>query len=479
MKREFTINIILLIIINLLIKPTYIFGIEARIQNLVGIEAYGLYFAYFNFVFLFQFINDPGIQNWNAQNVPKNRDNVSSLLPSLFKVKAILSIIFICVVLISSLIIGYTDQKLILLLCFNMVLSTLFMFFRGTIAGLGYYKTDSLLSVLDKTLMILILGYLAWISAYQKDFNILGFVYGQAIAYLISCIVAGTFLIRKISLNYEKLTLVYFTQVIKSSAPYVLILLFMTAYNKLDGVMLGSFIDDHNYQAGLYATAYRFYDAANMIGYMFAALLLPMFAANVAQRSNLKILMEVGLKYVVISAVIIILSCFYYGDIIMKIMFDDYTSEFFLVLRILITSYLMVAIAYIFGTMLVACGKVNTLNYIFGIGLLVNIVLNIFLIPRYQAIGAALSTLITQSFVMIGQVLLVRMELKMGIQMKEIFRLLLFTCLSILVFLGFKSTSAGHWYLILGISILICLLLSFILKILDKDEIIYIFRKDR
>ncbi|MBK9737306.1 MAG: oligosaccharide flippase family protein [Saprospiraceae bacterium] len=199
MKREFTINIILLIIINLLIKPTYIFGIEARIQNLVGIETYGLYFAYFNFVFLFQFINDPGIQNWNAQNVPKNRDKVSTLLPGIFKIKAILSIIFICIALISSLIIGYTNQKLILLLCFNMVLSTMFMFFRGTISGLGYYKTDSILSVLDKSLMILILGYMAWVSTYQNHFNILGFVYGQAFAYIISCIVAGIFLIKKVT----------------------------------------------------------------------------------------------------------------------------------------------------------------------------------------------------------------------------------------------------------------------------------------
>ncbi|MBK9737307.1 MAG: polysaccharide biosynthesis C-terminal domain-containing protein [Saprospiraceae bacterium] len=253
----------------------------------------------------------------------------------------------------------------------------------------------------------------------------------------------------------------------------------MTAYNKLDGVMLGSLINDHNYQAGIYATAYRFYDAANMIGYMFAALLLPMFAANAEQMAVLNTLLDVGLKYVVITAVMIILSCFYYGDIIMAIMFDDYTSEFFIVLRILISSYLMVAIAYIFGTMLVACGKVKTLNYIFGIGLLVNIVLNIILIPRYQAIGAALSTLITQSFVMIGQVIIVRMSLKIGIQLKEILRLILFTVLSTVIFIGFKSMTTGHWYLILGISILICLLLSFILKILDKDEIIQIFRKNQ
>ena len=84
MKREFTINIILLLFINILIKPAYIFGIETEVQNIVGTEAYGMYFAYFNFVFLFQFINDPGLQNYNAQLIAKNRESVSNAQVFLF-----------------------------------------------------------------------------------------------------------------------------------------------------------------------------------------------------------------------------------------------------------------------------------------------------------------------------------------------------------------------------------------------------------
>ncbi|MBC7885568.1 MAG: hypothetical protein H7X99_08840, partial [Saprospiraceae bacterium] len=134
MKREFIINIILLVIINLLIKPVYIFGVEARIQNLVGTESYGVYFDYFNFVFLFQFLNDPGIQNWNAQFMPKNREIAGYHIPGILMIKGILALFFIMVVLLSSLIVGYSDQEIIIWLCVNMILSTLFMYLRGTIA---------------------------------------------------------------------------------------------------------------------------------------------------------------------------------------------------------------------------------------------------------------------------------------------------------------------------------------------------------
>jgi O-antigen/teichoic acid export membrane protein len=85
----------------------------------------------------------------------------------------------------------------------------------------------------------------------------------------------------------------------------------MTSYNKLDGVMLGSMLDDNYYQAGVYASAYRFYDAANMVGYLFAALLLPMFAANISEMRVLKDLKNIGVRYTSVSALILVMSIFF------------------------------------------------------------------------------------------------------------------------------------------------------------------------
>ena len=69
MNREFFINVLFLIFVNLLIKPFYIFGIDRTVQNTVAPGDYGIYFALFNFTFLFQIINDFGIQNFNNRNI--------------------------------------------------------------------------------------------------------------------------------------------------------------------------------------------------------------------------------------------------------------------------------------------------------------------------------------------------------------------------------------------------------------------------
>lgn len=479
MKREFTINIILLLIINFLIKPLYIFGVDARIQNLIGIDAYGMYFYYFNFVFLFQFINDPGILNWNAQYVPKNRDSISQHIPNLISVKGFLGFIFLITVTVIAYIFDYQDIHLIVFLAINTILSTFFIILRNSISGLGYYRIDSWISALDKLLMIFILGYLAWISSYQQHFEISALIYGQGIAYAIACIVATAILYKKIKFKKPQLSYEYLLEVLKYSFPFVLILIFMTAYNKLDGVMLGAMLDDHHHQAGIYASAYRFYDAANMIAYLFAALLLPMYAANIYNHSVLNDLKSIGLRLVTFSAILIVLSVFFYGDKILMIIYDAYEPSIFSVLKYLMLSYLMVAIAYIFGTMLVANGKVKNLNILFGLGLIINIFINYLLIPKYGAIGAAISTYITQSLVMVGQIYLVHKEIGINISKDEILRLTGWGLFSVLIFITINASISIQWYYNLGISIIICVLLSLILKIFDKEEITNIMFKEK
>ena len=478
MKREFTINIILLLLINFLIKPVYIFGIDARVQNLVGTESYGTYFAYFNFVFLFQFINDPGLQTWNAQYVPQNRKNIDFHFSNLLHTKFLLATVFLLVSILAAVIAGYKDLTMVCALAINMVLSSIFMLIRTTLSGLGNYRLDSWLSALDKTLMIVIIGYFAWISSYQLDFDIMTLVYGQTAAYALANIIGCIFLLSKIDCNLRLFNKAYIYKIFKSAAPYVLSILFMTSYNKLDGVMLGQMIEDNNYQAGVYASAYRFYDAANMVGYLFAALLLPMFGANIYNKPILEELKQLGLRYVFISGILILCVIYFYGDAILSLLYDDYEPSFYTTLLILMMSYLAVAIAYIFGTLLVAAGKIRNLNIVFGIGLFINIILNYILIPKYLAIGASMATLITQVLVMGGQIYLVQKELQIKNKSEEYLKPLFFASVSVIVFFVVSKLFLFHWFYNLVFSVLFCLLLSFILKIIDKQEIINLLKKD-
>ena len=77
MKKEFLYNIILLLVINLIVKVGYLFFIEVSVQNDLGPSEYGLYLALFNFSYLFQFINDPGIHSYNITQISGNPDSLN------------------------------------------------------------------------------------------------------------------------------------------------------------------------------------------------------------------------------------------------------------------------------------------------------------------------------------------------------------------------------------------------------------------
>ncbi|MBK8505532.1 MAG: hypothetical protein IPL46_27045 [Saprospiraceae bacterium] len=81
MKKLFLSNLVLVIVLNASVKPLYIFGIDRGVQNAVGASAYGLYFALFNFVYLFQILNDFGIQNFNHSVFSKYQSLIPKYLP--------------------------------------------------------------------------------------------------------------------------------------------------------------------------------------------------------------------------------------------------------------------------------------------------------------------------------------------------------------------------------------------------------------
>ncbi|MFZ1618872.1 MAG: polysaccharide biosynthesis C-terminal domain-containing protein, partial [Flavobacteriales bacterium] len=58
---------------------------------------------------------------------------------------------------------------------------------------------------------------------------------------------------------------------------------------------------------------------------------------------------------------------------------------------------------YIFGTLLTASGDLKTLNMMAACGMVLNIGLNLVLIPRWQVLGAATAGLITQIAMALAQ----------------------------------------------------------------------------
>ena len=72
MKTAILRPVLLLIGLNVIIKPLWIVGIDRQVQLLEGPEIYGRFFALFQLSLMFHVILDAGIQTFLSQQKGKN-----------------------------------------------------------------------------------------------------------------------------------------------------------------------------------------------------------------------------------------------------------------------------------------------------------------------------------------------------------------------------------------------------------------------
>ena len=164
MHKKLFSSILLFLLLNILIKPFWILGIDVGVQNAVGAEEFGLYFAIFNFTYIFNILLDLGITNFNNKNIAQHNQLISKHLSGILGIKLILFLVFVMVTFVVGWIVGYDGREFFLLawMCLNQFLNSLILYLRSNFSGLLMFKTDSLLSVMDRVLMIFFCSLLLW-----------------------------------------------------------------------------------------------------------------------------------------------------------------------------------------------------------------------------------------------------------------------------------------------------------------------------
>jgi len=468
MRREFILNLLFVIGANLLIKPIYIFGIDRTVQNVVGPDSYGIYFALFNFTLLFQIITDLGLQNFNNKTISQSRDQIHLFFPSILLIKTVFALVFLVLIYVGALMLGYGEDQIQLLLWvgINTILASLILYLRSNISGSGKYRWDSLLSILDKTLMIIIIGYMIW---FRSDFSIDHFVLGQTAALLISVGVIGIIAFKLARPLTWPSSWSQPMAILKQSLPYAAVILLMTLYTRIDAVMIERICTDGAYQAGVYASGYRFFDAANMLGFLAAGLLLPMFSRIIAKEETTFPLYRLSIHVAWLIAVFISVSCFVFRKELVEILYTNADAYWGEVLGCLMLSFLFVMIGYITGPLLNANGSIHRLNWIFLISIVLNIVLNWLLIQQHKAYGAAVATLFTQGFVVLAQIFFVNRTMSFSLSLYPMKPIIFGGLLIVLSIVALRFIGESELIHGIGISVLGSILLAYLAVIVKRE----------
>src|SRR5829696_7468029 len=262
-----------LLLLNLLIKPIWIFLIDRQVQNTVGHEAYGTYFSFLNLSIVLLFIADAGLSTSMVQQVAdKKKIGTRQLL----QIKFVLLLVYILACLLAGWISGIKELRLFVPIMFLQAIGSLLLFLRGLLTGNQFFRTDAYFSIADKTLVILFSSI--FLYGWLQPITLSAFLQVQLLATFVVCAVLLVFVIRK-NLLVDDITGER-SSILLGVIPFAIIILLMSMHYRLDGFLLERWRTDGALQAGYYAMAYRLLDVANMIGYLTASFLVPFIARN-------------------------------------------------------------------------------------------------------------------------------------------------------------------------------------------------------
>jgi O-antigen/teichoic acid export membrane protein len=410
MQKKFLSGLFLIVLLNLLVKPFFIFAIDAEVQNRVGEEVYGNYFALLNFSLLFNILLDMGISNYTVRQVAREPGRMIAQYFRILALRCLFFVIYAAVTLISGYASGYSGHEFLILavLGLNQFFVAVIQFSRANLGGMHLFKTDAVISVLDRFLLILFCSVLLWTNLIGDSFRIEWFVFAQTLAYFITALISVTLLALKRQTLKPLLKTDFSWKLLRESFPFALLILLMMLYTRVDAILLERMLPDGDEQAGIYAQGYRYLDAVNMFALLFAGLLLPVFSRQIKEGGPVQSFVQLGVRLLIAAAIVVSLAGFFYRNELLTLLYDQTSAFSGQTFGFVILSFLPVSITYIYGTLLTANGNLRHLILMAASMLLINLTLNLVLIPEFKAEGAAMTTFVTQWLAALVQVIIVQ-----------------------------------------------------------------------
>ena len=147
MKKKFFSNLVLVLLLNVVIKPLYILGIDAeilRITELYDPGSYGTYFSLLSLSFIFNIILDLGINNFNTRNIAQNNQLIKKHFSRIFTLKLILSLLYLLILIFAGFFFDFSlkEIKWLVIIGFNQVLVGIILYLRSNLSALLLFKRD-------------------------------------------------------------------------------------------------------------------------------------------------------------------------------------------------------------------------------------------------------------------------------------------------------------------------------------------------
>jgi len=449
------------------------------IARYLGDVEYGKFTFALSFTGLFLVLMDLGTRILIVREISQNKKQAPKIVANVLMLKFISSLLVYALILAISFALGYNKETLaaIAIAAFGLIFDSL-----STTVG-SIFQAFEKMEVPAFTKLIRIIVRFAFtipLLIEGSSFLLILAVYALVhfLDFLISMIICYKKFV-KLSFDFDKKLIFY---LVKKSFPFLLSGIFVTVYFRIDITLMSKLAPEslswiysnvsRDAIIGWYSAAYNLLDAATSLAGAVSAAILPVAVFYFKESKEKLIRLYVtSVRFLIYLSIPIAVGTTLLADKIILILYGQEYAHAVLALQILIWTIVPLCINYMMGAMMIAIHKEKKGIIVLFLNVVVNVVLNLILIPRYSLYGAALATILTELFYFGGYYY---------IMSKNFYRINLIKVLAKPIiasaFMGFVISIFRNWnvLLLVFIGIVTYFLTMLLIKSFNEDDKIMI-----
>lgn len=455
---------ILIMIIPLLLLP--------YLSRTIGAEGTGIYSYTYTIAQYFVLFAMLGMKNYGIRTIAKFQDNKkerSNLFFSLYCMQAITAGISLVFYIIYTTFLAEDIYKKYLYIQLVYVFSTI-LDISWYFSGVENFKKILIRNIIVKLFTILLI----FIFVKNED-DVWIYTLIMALSYLVGNLIFWIKLKKEVDFHIPKLTeiKVHFLPNLKLFIAVIAV----SVYTMMDKIMIEVFSN---------VTELGFYEYAEKINYLqiliisaFGTVMLPRMSNMVEQEEDAKVIANVNksLEFIMFISCALSFGIMVVSETFIPIYLGDNFIKTIILLQILCISSLFVSWGNVIRTQyLIPKEKDNIYITSVMLGAIINFVVNLILIPKFQAVGACIATVFAEVTVMLYQSIRVIKEISLWSNVKKIIPFMLKAIVMAIIIYPIKFVEINKIVIIvlqifLGAAIYLGLNTKYIIRILNLKKI--------
>lgn len=365
--------------------------------RLLSQQSFGKFSFAVSLSFIAVILADLGINTLLVREISRNKSLASKYFVNAFSIKILLSIITLIVVVLALNALNYPPdtREIVYIVWLFAILSTFTELFYSIFRAFEMMFYDALLKILRMVILAI-----ASIYVLLKGYGVVVFGYTFILTEIIVVLMALFIALTKFIKIRMEIDVSFVKALLKKALPFGLAFIFGSIYFFIGSVILSKINGDA--EVAIFSAAYNIILALLFIPTVYTNAIYPVLSRYYRQsKSELRLLYERSFKYLYIIGIPISVGIFMLSKDILNFLYGAKYSASAIALQIISLYLFLKFINFLLGTVLSSIDRQNKRMLGQGVTAVLNVMLNLLLIPIIGFAGAALATLITEIFLFI------------------------------------------------------------------------------